>query len=281
LTDESVEADELRTLLSLVDAEQSRADVLMNVVIPIGAALAYETEWGRLLERIVRDAMKLCTADGGVLYLRDPGISSDSAHRNSGAPVRPDGLTPVIVRVDSMGIAIGGSRETVASLCRPARPDSAVAQAAARGASVSLPEAYEESTGLWLCGEAERFFELTEYRTRSCLAVPLRGQGGSVIGVLRLFNARRPDDLEISPFEPGMQQVVESLCLLAAAAVESYVRQQRLKDHVRELTIRIDETRKGHDVSAIVQSDYFKALQSRAKALRTGGGGGGGNANGG
>jgi len=86
--------------------------------------------------------------------------------------------------------------------------------------------------------------------------------------VLRLFNARRPGDHEISPFEPGVQQIIESLCLLAAAAVESYVRQQRLRDHVRELAIRIDETRKGQQVSAITQSDYFKALQQRARELR-------------
>jgi len=274
--DEPLDADELRTLLSLVDAEQSRADVLMNVVIPIGAALAYETEWGRLLERIVCDAMKLCTADGGVLYLRDPSSSAEArSHESSRA------LTPVIVRCDSLGIAVGGaSRGPVAELCRPARRGSTVADAAMRSASVNLPEAHDEDTGTWLCGEAEQFFEVTDYRTRSSLAVPLRGQGGEVIGVLRLFNARRPDDYEISPFEPGMQQVVESLCLLAAAAVESYVRQQRLKDHVRELTIRIDETRKGHEVSAIVESDYFKSLRQRARALRSGGGNGDDNGNG-
>jgi len=278
LSDELLEADELRTLLSLVDAEQSRADVLMNVVIPIGAALAYETEWATLLERIVRDAMKLCTADGGVLYLHNP--------KTAGEATATDALIPVIVRVDSMGIAVGGTRETVAALCRPARGGSSVADAAASGASVNLPDAWDEDAAVWRCAEAERFFELTEYRVRSCLDVPLRGGGGGgargvVIGVLRLFNSRRPEDHTISPFEPGMQQVIESLCILAAAAVESYVRQQRLKDQVRELTVRIDESRKGHEVSLITQSEYFKSLQSRARALRAGNGNANGNGGGG
>ena len=274
MSNESLGTDELRTLLSLVDAEQSRADVLMNVVIPIGAALAYETEWGRLLERIVRDAMKLCLADGGTLYLHGPTVTDATPIATAAGA-----LTPVIVRVDSLGIAVGGaSRDPVPALCQPARPGSTVAEAAERGVSVNLPEAFDDAADAWLCDEAERFFELSEYRTRSSLAVPLRGQGGgAVIGVLRLFNARRPGDHEISPFEPGMQQVVESLCLLAAAAVESYVRQQRLKDHVRELSIRIDEARAGREVSVIAQSDYFKSLQSRARTFRNAGEGSNGN----
>ena len=163
MADDSLDGDELRTLLSLVDAEQSRADVLMNVVIPIGAALAYETEWGRLLERIVCDAMKLCTADGGVLYLRGPSVD-EATRPHVAAPT--DALTPVIVRVNSLGIAVGGTRDPVAALCKPARGDSAVADAAAHAKSVNLPDAYDEDADTWACGEAERFFQLTEYRTR-------------------------------------------------------------------------------------------------------------------
>jgi hypothetical protein len=94
-SDPNLVPEELQSLLRLVDAEQTRADVLMNVVIPIGVALAYESEWDRLLKRMVTDAMKLCDADGGALYLPD----------GSGW-----GWQPVIVRVDSLGLISMGMK---------------------------------------------------------------------------------------------------------------------------------------------------------------------------
>ena len=65
----------------------------MNVVIPIGVALVYETDFDRLLERILVDAMNLCSADFGALYLRSEN----------------DFLKAEIVRADSMGITWGGA----------------------------------------------------------------------------------------------------------------------------------------------------------------------------
>jgi GAF domain-containing protein len=150
--------------------------------------------------------------------------------------------------------------------CEPVGSGSTVAEAAQRGASVNVPDLYE--AGGEFAAEAQRFDGQRGYRTVSCLAVPLRGQADQIIGVLRLSNARRPEDRQVCPFEPGMQQVIEALCLLAAAALDSYVRQQRLKDQVRELSIQIDDTRKTRQVSQIVESDYFRALQGRARELR-------------
>src|SRR5258705_6388202 len=73
--------------------EERRADKLMHVVIPIGVALAYETDFNRLLEKMLIDAMRLCNADGGTLYLR----------------TEQDALKFAIMRTDSMGAALGGT----------------------------------------------------------------------------------------------------------------------------------------------------------------------------
>ena len=247
-TDEDIE---LHALLRLLDAEQSRADVLMNVVIPIGVAMAYESDWNRLMDRIVTDAKRLCRADAGSVFIVDATGS----------------LKPAMLSIDSLKMArdaaTPNSADQLLDLCYGA----SIADAAARaGESVNLSNVYASSPEI--VGNIEPFDLRHRYRTESCLAVPLRGQDGHVVGVVCLMNARRPFDSQVCPFEMGMQQVIEALSLLAAAAVESYVRQQELKNRVRELKIQIDESQKGRQVSAIVETEYFKSLQGRARALR-------------
>lgn len=56
--------------LQQIEREKRRADDLLNVVIPIGVSLSEEREFGRLLERILKEAMSFSGAAGGVLYLR-------------------------------------------------------------------------------------------------------------------------------------------------------------------------------------------------------------------
>lgn len=48
-----------------------------------------------------------------------------------------------------------------------------------------------------------------------------------------------------------------------------------LKTQVQRLAIEIDQTRKEREVAAIVETDYFKALQERAQAMRQRHGAGG------
>jgi GAF domain-containing protein len=262
LTDTGIQSladDELAALLRLLEAEQSRAHLLMNVVIPIGVALAYETEFDRLLERILVDAMNLCSADGGALYLR----------------ADDDLLRPEILRIDSLNVACGGTSKTpiptqILPMLDPKADSDGQHSVAARAAFVGLVvnvSDLSEMTGFNGI-VAEAFQSQLGYHVRSVLALPLRAASGRIIGVVELANARRPDG-EISPFEPGMQQVVESLCLLASAALESYVRQQKLKDQVRDMRIQVDEAKKTKQVSAIVETEYFKALRERARQLRT------------
>ena len=52
------------------------------------------------------------------------------------------------------------------------------------------------------------------------------------------------------------------------AALEAYVREQGLRQEIQQLRIEIDETRRQHEVSAIVDTDFFQALQSKARTMR-------------
>lgn len=238
---DALDDNELTSLLKLLEAEQARVHLMMNVVIPIGVALAYEQDLDRLLERILDDAMNLCAADGGTLHL----LGKD------------DQLKPAIVRNRANG-AIGRSDPAVDHAGSSVMRSSGVAtMASSLGELINLPEV-----------EAHHAPEARSTPgTKSCLAVPLRSNNGRVIGVVELSDARDPDG-QICPFEPGIQQVIECLCKLASVALESYLQQQKLKDQVRELTIQIDDSKKKQQVSAIVETNYFKALQSRARQLR-------------
>lgn len=230
--DDSLDENTLTSLLKLLEAEQTRAHLLMDVVIPIGVALAYEQDLDRLLERILGDAMKLCVADLGTLHL----LGADGE------------LKPAIIKVrDAAGEIPAGV---------PGLSSSGVATlASTSGELINVPEFDPCNSPGWTG------------TPKSCLAVPLRSNHGRVIGVVELGNARGPDG-GICPFEPGIQQVVESLCKLAAVALESYLRQQKLKNQVRELAIQIDESKKTKQVREIVETSYFKTLQSRARELR-------------
>lgn len=102
----------------------------------------------------------------------------------------------------------------------------------------------------------------------SFLTVPLKRNGGAVIGVLQLLNALERETGAVVPFESAMQPIIESLSLLAAAALDAYLREQLLRAEIRELHIQIDEGKKARQVEEIAETDYFQMLQSKAKALR-------------
>lgn len=51
-------------------------------------------------------------------------------------------------------------------------------------------------------------------------------------------------------------------------ACEIHSRTHNLKQQVHSLTIEIDEIKRQHEVAEIVETDYFKDLQSRARSLR-------------
>ena len=69
------------------------ADDLMSIILPLGAALSREDNFDRLTERIVEEAMSLCNADGGVLYMR----------------TQDDLLRPAVMRCNTLGLKTGGT----------------------------------------------------------------------------------------------------------------------------------------------------------------------------
>lgn len=254
--------DREHSYLQQIQQEKKRADDLLNVVIPLGIALSSEKNFNRLLEKILLEAKQFCNADGGTLYLRTD----------------DDRLRFVIVRNASLQIAMGGTGGADIPFAPLRLYDEAsgapnhhyaVTHTALTGVSVNIPDAYA-AEGFDFSG-TRAFDQQTGYRSTSLLNVPLKDNSGRVIGVLQLLNAQDQRTGAVIPFDPGMQQMIESLSALAAVALEAYIREQRLRQQIEELRIEIDDVKKRQEVAAITETGYFQSLQSQARELRAAG----------
>jgi CHASE3 domain sensor protein len=253
----------LRDTLNQVRKEKRRADDLLEVVIPIGVDLASEKDFNRLLEKMLLEAKSFCHADAGVLYWR----------------TEDDRLEFVIVRNDTLNIARGGTTGediTYTQLLSPlplydktgeANHDAIATHVALTGTTLNIPHIDQQTGELQFSG-TEVFGQKSGYRATSHLAIPLKNSEDHVIGVLQLINAEDPETDQIIPFDQNLQQMMESFSSLAVAALEAYVREQRLKQEIQQLRIEIDEVKRQREVSKIIEADEFKTLKARAKDLR-------------
>lgn len=203
------------------------ADDLRLKILPLGIALSVEKNFDRLLELIVEEAMNICNADGGTLYLR-----TDF-----------DELQFVIVRTRSLHLAYGGS--TGLAVPFPALPlydengqpmqQNISTRVVLEGHTISIPDVYQEPN-LDFSGILA-FDREHGYHTVSTLVVPLHNH--TVIGVLQLINAQ--DELgRFVPFDAYHQLVAESLASQATVVLHNHIltkRHEELLGFQRELEI--------------------------------------------
>ncbi|HKJ37938.1 MAG TPA: GAF domain-containing protein [Anaerolineales bacterium] len=230
---------------------------LLQKVVPIGVSLSAERNFNRLLESLVIEAQNITHADAGTLYL-----------------LEGDVLKFVIVRNISLNIYMGGTsgkeitfppvlvyhadgsenRANVASYATLTRRE------------INIEDAYNTSAAFDFSG-TKSFDQNTGYRSKSFLTIPLQGKEKDVIGVLQLINAKDLHTGEIVPF--ASDDGLWALVLLATAALDGYLREERLRAEIAKLRIQIDDQNRDSQVAEITDTDYFKNLQIRAKQLRS------------
>lgn len=237
---------QLQHTLVQVRSEKKRADDLLEVVIPIGVAFSSEKDFNRLLERIVLEAKEFCSASAGMLFLRDG-----------------ERLRHVIVRDDHAPPPIEGTTSTPLPQ-RFADDESVAARVAQTGESINLADV-AHANGYQI--EIAADYDAT-LGTPTLLAIPLKNSNHEVVGVLQLRDAQDKATNTVIAFDHNLQQMMESLSLLAAAALEAYIREQGLRQEIMQLRIEIDEAKRQKAVSDIVDSDFFQDIQNRARSMR-------------
>jgi len=215
--------------LNAFNSMKKLADDLREVILPLGIALSTEKNSDRLLETIVIEAKAVCNADAATLYLRTD----------------DDRLRFVIMRTNSLNLALGGAtgqpipyEPLPLYLPENGRPNhhNVATYVALHGQSVNIPDIYNVHE--FDFSGAKEFDEQHDYRSISCLTVPLINN--EVIGVLQLLNAKSPIDDHIIPFSIYHKLVAESLASQAAVVLHNHVlrqRQEALLQAERELEI--------------------------------------------
>lgn len=254
--------DDLGQLASMLDSMarqvlfKDRQQRLLRTVIPIGVSLSAEKDFNRLLETVVVEAQEITNADAGTLYLVED----------------QQQLRFMIVRNTSLGLVTGGtSGNPITFNPIPLYKENGeenranvASYVALTHQRVNIPDAYE-AEGFDFTG-TKTFDERTGYRSKSFFAVPLENKDNEVIGVLQLINSKNPETGEIASFTSD--DVLEALVLLASAALDGYIREQRLHQEIAKLRIEIDEVRRARQVAEITDTNYFRDLQSKATQMR-------------
>ena len=235
-------------------AARDRQLKMLRVVIPTGVALSAEKNFNRLLETVVIESQKLTNADGGTLYLLDDRQ-----------------LKFVILRNTSLNIFMGGSGSAITFDPIPLyhkdgspNRSNVASYAALTHERINIADAYE-AEGFDFSG-TKAFDTGTGYHSQSFLTIPLTGEAGRLIGVLQLINAKHSDSGVIVPF--ASDDALEALILLASAALDGYIREEKLRQEIAQLRIEIDESRRARQVAEITDTQYFKKLQDQARSMR-------------
>ena len=86
--------------------------------------------------------------------------------------------------------------------------------------------------------------------------------------MLQLVNAKEQESGQVIPFDQNLQRMMESFSSLAVAALEAYIREQRLKQEIQQLRIEIDEVKRQQQVAEITETDFFQDLKNKAEEIR-------------
>jgi HD-GYP domain-containing protein (c-di-GMP phosphodiesterase class II) len=184
----------------------------LQKLIEIGISLSSERNIERLLDKIIKEACNVTTADGGSIYIVEKNEDEEKVLHFSNT--RSDSLN-----VDFKEFTI------------PISPDSIAGYVALTGESLiiddcyNIPERYQFTIN-------KSFDESNNYRTKSMLAVAMRNQKNEITGVIQLINRKPNSEMILSSpevveskvlsFNERSRSLLEALGSQAAVALENY-----------------------------------------------------------
>lgn len=167
------------------DPPKLSADEKLNLLVEFGARISSELRLDKLLDIIAQQITRMLDVGRSTIYLKD-------AERNElwSKIAQGRGLEHTEIRV-------------------PLDGNTVTAIVARTGETINLPDAYED----------ERFSMavdmVTDFRTHTLLAVPLKNNSGKVLGVFQVANKA-----DGSPFDNKDEGILLLLATLAASSIE-------------------------------------------------------------
>ncbi|MEW6183529.1 MAG: GAF domain-containing sensor histidine kinase [Bacillota bacterium] len=176
----------------------------------IGKVFSAEKDTRTLLEKIVDACMELTSSDGGSIFLVKDG-DDEKWSTYQGGEAGGKRLTLVTAKND-------GIDADIEALTLPISRESIAGYTVLTGQPVRIGDAYNIHSSLDYRFN-RHFDEITGYRTRSILSVPMKDHNNRVLGVIQLTNKRHGE--EIIPFESRDEMIIFSLAGQAAVALEN------------------------------------------------------------
>jgi len=211
------------TLLQLQEAYERRGAEL-SVLNKIGMQLSAERDINKLLDLILEKSREITGADAGSLYL------VERATENGDGGV--DQLRFKLAQNDTMPLPFEEK-------AMPLDKSSIAGYVAVTGETQNVHDAYQlpESSEFHI---SRAFDDVSGYRTKSMLVVPMRDHLETVIGVVQLINKKRDRtavlrlkalvEEQVIPFTSVDKELVESLTSQAAVAFENAALLKRMRD---------------------------------------------------
>lgn len=189
----------------------------------IGIALSAEQDLGRLLAMILKESRVLTNADSGAIYIRDDDVQTVP---NATAKDPITKTTPYL----HLRVAQNDSVQfPFKEMKLPFDAKTISGHVAISGEKVNLLDVYDipksESFSY-----STAFDQVSGYRCKSMLALPMKNRHGDVVGVIQLINKKKDSltrldsvqkvDGVVEPFDPVDEELVFSLASQAAVCVE-------------------------------------------------------------
>jgi HD-GYP domain-containing protein (c-di-GMP phosphodiesterase class II) len=174
----------------------------LNMIMRLGVELTEVKDVDVLLERILREARQLVTADAGSIYTKEDEKLKFSHTQND---TQQKKLLP-------------GKKLIYSTFSIPINNQTISGYVANTGESVNIPDAYKLRSSLPY-SFSKSYDELSGYRTRSMLTFPLKTNRGDTIGVLQLINAKDATGRAV-PFSKKDEPLILHFANMAAMAIE-------------------------------------------------------------
>ena len=182
----------------MVMKEKEKIDLITQISLDINEVKDIDL----LLERILTKVRRFSNADAGSIYLKDKDELKFSYTQNDTQQKR---LGP-------------GKKLIYNTFSIPINNRSIAGYVANNSKTVNIPDVYNLSGSVPYTFDSS-FDEISDYRTRSMLTVPMTNQRDDVMGVMQIINAQ-DDEGYIIPFSPSDEPLIMHFATSAALAVE-------------------------------------------------------------